>query len=182
MIRERVGDAEEREGVDAIEAVELLLGKLDGERVIGDSDLARLYGVPTKRLSEPVRRHAERSPPDFCFRVEAREVASSSHGGRRTGPCAFTEPGAIVDANVLNSPQAVRMSVFVVRAFLKMRAALTNTRQLAKKRDDLEAELKSRLDVPETAIVEILERVMILLDSPPDAWPTATSAPPCLFP
>lgn len=69
-------------------------------------------------------------------------------------------------ANVLNSPQAVQMSVFVVRAFVKMRGALTNTRTLARKLADLEADLKSRLDVQEVAIVEILQRVMNLIDPP----------------
>lgn len=120
-----------------LEPVEPLLRELRGERVILDSDLARLYGVPTKRLNEQVRRNAERFPPDFCFQLEPQEVANlrsqiatSSYGGRRYLPYAFTEHGAIMAANVLNSPQAVQMSVFVVRAFLKMRAALTDTRQL----------------------------------------------------
>ena len=87
------------------------------------------------------------------------QIATSSHGGRRTHPYAFTEHGAIMAANVLNSPQAVQMSVFVVRAFLKMRAALTDTRQLAKKLAELEAKLKSRLEVHEVAIMEVLQRV-----------------------
>lgn len=158
------------------EPVEPLLREVRGERVILDADLARLYSVPTKRLNEQVRRNADRFPSDFCFQLEPEEVAhlksqiatsSSTHGGRRKPPYAFTEHGAIMAANVLNSPQAVQMSVFVVRAFLKMRAVLTDTRQLAKKLAELEAELKSRLDVHEVAIVEILQRVMNLLDPPP---------------
>lgn len=159
--------------IAVVEPVEPLLHELRGERIILDSDLARLYGVPTKRLNEQVRRNADRFPPDFCFQLEPEEVASlrsqiatSSHGGRRTLPYAFTEHGAIMAANVLNSPPAVQMSVFVVRAFLKMRAVLTDTRQLAKKLTELEADLKSRLDVHEVAIVEILQRVMNLLDPP----------------
>lgn len=70
-------------------------------------------------------------------------------------------------ANILNSPQASQMSVFVIRAFIKMRSLLTDTRELAKKLSSLETELKSRLDVHETAIVDVLQRVMLLLD-PPD--------------
>ena len=70
-------------------------------------------------------------------------------------------------ANVLNSPQAVQMSVFVVRAFVKMRGALSDNRELAKKLAALEKELKSRLDVHEVAIVEVLQRVMEILDPPP---------------
>jgi len=75
-------------------------------------------------------------------------------------------------ANVLNSPQAAQMSVFVVRAFVKMRSLLTDTRALAKKLADLEAELKSRLDAHEVAIVEILQRVMAILDPQVQPEPT----------
>lgn len=177
-----------KQAVAVLEPVEPLLREVRGERVILDADLARLYGVPTKRLNEQVRRNAERFPPDFLFRLTADELdsmrsqfatasgiasnirsqnATASKRNERFLPYAFTEHGAIMAANVLNSPQAVQMSVFVVRAFLKMRAALTDTRQLAKKLADLEGELKSRLDVHEVAIVEILQRVMNLLDPPP---------------
>lgn len=142
-----------------------------------DSDLARIYGVPTKRLNEQVRRNAERFPEDFVFRLSDAEAGSlrSQIATLKTGrgrhrkylPYAFTEHGAIMAANVLNSPQAVQMSVFVVRAFLKMRAVLSDTRRQAKKLADLETELKSRLDVHEAAIVDILQRVMAILDPPP---------------
>jgi phage regulator Rha-like protein len=81
-------------------------------------------------------------------------------------PYAFTEHGAIMAANVLNSAQAVQMSVFVVRAFLKMRALLGDKRELSKKLAALEKELKQRLDVHETAIVTILQRVMDIIDPP----------------
>jgi phage regulator Rha-like protein len=86
---------------------------------------------------------------------------------RKYLPYAFTEHGAIMAANVLNSPRAVQMSVFVVRAFIKMRAALSDTRELARKLADLERDLKSRLNVHEAAIVEILQRFMAILDPPP---------------
>jgi phage regulator Rha-like protein len=163
--------------VAVLEPVEPLLREVRGERVILDADLARLYGVPTKRLNEQVRRNVDRFPPDFLFRLTEDEAGSlrSQIATLKTGrgqhrkylPYAFTEHGAIMAANVLNSPQAVQMSVFVVRAFLKMRAVLTDTRQLAKKLADLEYELKGRLDVHEVAIVEILQRVMNLLDPSP---------------
>src|SRR5205823_8517868 len=74
---------------------------------------------------------------------------------------------AIMAANVLNSPRAVDMSVFVVRAFLKMRGALTDSRDLAHKLAALESELKSRLDLHEVAIVDVLQRIMRVLDPPP---------------
>ena len=88
-------------------------------------------------------------------------------GNVKFSPFAFTEHGAIMAANILNSPQAVQMSVFVVRAFVKMRSLLTDTRELAKKLAALETELKSRLDSHETAIVDVLQRIMLLLDPPP---------------
>ena len=82
-------------------------------------------------------------------------------------PFAFTEHGAIMAANILNNPQAVQISVFVIRAFVKMRGLLTDTRELTKKLTSLESELKSRLDSHETAIVDVLQRIMLLLDPPP---------------
>lgn len=164
-----------------LEPVESLIRELRGERVILDADLARVYGVPTKRLNEQVRRNAERFPPDFMFRLTETEADSlrsqfatlkSGRGQHRKYlPHAFTEHGAIMAANVLNSPEAMQMSVFVVRAFLKMRAALTDTRALARKLTDLEGELKKRLDVHEVAIVEVLQRVMAILDPPPQPEP-----------
>ena len=89
---------------------------------------------------------------------------SSSHGGCRKLPYAFTENGAIMAANVLNSPEAVRMSVFVVRAFVQMRDLLGGTKELAKQLATLEKKLTSRLDEHESAIVDVLRRVMDILD------------------
>src|SRR5437773_8372196 len=88
------------------------------------------------------------------------------HGRRRSRPYVFTEHGAIMAANVLNSRRAVQMSVFVVRAFLKMRALLGDKRELAQKFASLEKELKKRLDVHEAVIVTILQRVMDIIDPP----------------
>lgn len=166
-----------------VEPVEPLIRELRGERVILDSDLARLYGVPTKALNQAVKRNADRFPPDFVFRLTAEEAGASLPSRSRFVtlkrgqnikylPNAFTEHGTIMAANVLNSPQAVQMSVFVVRAFVKMRGVLSDTRVLAKKLAELEAELKSRLDVHEVAIVEILQRVMDILDPSPPPEPS----------
>jgi hypothetical protein len=179
----------------AVEQVEPLLHVLRGERIILDVDLARIYGVPTKRLNEQVKRNAERFPLDFAFRLTNAEAikllrsrsqaatlsradnrsqfatGSQKHRDPRFLPYAFTEHGAIMAANVLNSPQATQMSVFVVRAFVKMRGVLSDSRQFARKLAELEKELKSRLDLHETAIVEVLQRVMNLLDPPPQAEP-----------
>ena len=146
-----------------------------GEKVILDSDLAEVYGVTTKALNQAVKRNSERFPPDFAFLLTDREksevVTNCDHLARLKFspalPRAFTEHGAIMAANVLKSSQAIQMSVFVIRAFVKMRAALNNTRELAKKLDALERELKGRLDVHEAAIVEVLQRIMTILNPPP---------------
>jgi hypothetical protein len=150
------------------------------QRVILAADLAALYGVSTKALNQAVKRNADKFPGDFMFQLtstEAEELqrSRSQFVTLKRGqnikylPNAFTEHGAIMAANVLNSPRASQMSVFVVRAFVKMRSLLTDTRELARKLAVLEQELKARLDVHETAIVEFLQRVMKILDPPPPA-------------
>ena len=93
-------------------------------------------------------------------------ATGSTHGGRRKLPFAFTEHGAIMAANVLNSPQAVKMSVFVVRAFIRMRQVLSENRVLAKKLAELEKMLTARLDTHERAIVHVLEQILRLLNPP----------------
>jgi hypothetical protein len=156
-------------GVDDIGS---LIRTIRGQKVILDSDLARIFGVPTFRFNEAVKRNRERFPDDFLFQLTREEhsilisqiAISSSHGGRRKLPYAFTENGAIMAANVLNSPEAVRMSVFVVRAFVKMRDLLGGTKELARQLADLEKKLTARLDVHESVIVDVLRRVMEILN------------------
>jgi hypothetical protein len=151
---------------------------LRGERVILDADLAEVYGVTTKALNQAIKRNAERFPNDFVFSLTPGEksevVTNCDHLARlRFSPVlprAFTEHGAIMAANVLNSSQAVQMSIFVVRAFLKMRGALSDTRALARKLAVLERELKGRLDIHEAAIVDVLQRIMKILE-PPQSLP-----------
>ena len=160
----------------SVEAVQSRIVALRGQKVLIDADLAAIYGVPTKRLNEQVKRNARRFPEDFAFQLtleEKAEVVANCDHLRRLKfspvlPYAFTENGAIMAANVLNSPQAVRMSVFVVRAFVKMRELLAGTRELAKQLKELEAKLTSRLDLHESAIVEVLQRIMDILNPPPD--------------
>ncbi len=120
-----------------------------GERVIVDADLAHFYGVPTKRLNEQVRRNRARFPVDFMFRLTAVEkaevVAKCDHLSNlrfsKTTPQAFTEHGAIMAASVLNSPQAVEMSIFIVRAFVAIRRAIALNREIAQKVIQLERRL-----------------------------------------
>jgi phage regulator Rha-like protein len=158
-----------------MEPVENLIHLIRGQRIILDADLALVYGVPTKRLNEAVKRTLERFPSDFAFLLKPQEVASlrsqiatsKGRGGRRYIPRAFTEFGAIMAANVLNSPRAVQMSVFVVRAFVKMREALSQNRHLAEKLAELERRLTGRLDVHEQAIVHILDEIKKLMEPLP---------------
>jgi hypothetical protein len=169
-----------------VPTIEAAIHILRGERVILDADLAKIYGVETRVLKQAIRRNREKFPPDFLFELNLTEAENLQRASRqydansrsqivilkRGGnikhpPYAFTEHGAIMAANILNSPQAVQMSVFVVRAFIKMRAALTDTRELARKLAALEKELTSRLDAHESAIVDVLQRIMALLDPPP---------------
>jgi phage regulator Rha-like protein len=138
------------------------------QRVILDNDLAELYGVSVKRLNEQVRRNRERFPADFMFRLAAKEdqilrsqIATSSqkHGGRRYPPYAFTEHGAIMAATVLNSKRAIEMSVFVVRAFVRMREMLLKNRQLAAKINELDR----RLETHDTAIQDLIDAIKELM-------------------
>jgi hypothetical protein len=158
-----------------LEEISSLIRTIRGQKVILDSDLARLFGVQTFRFNEAVKRNRERFPADFMFQLTREEHAnlisqiaiSSFHGGRRKLPYAFTENGAVMAANILNSPAAVRMSVFVVRAFVQMRELLGGTKELAKQLADLEQKLTARLDGHESAIVDVLQRLMQILDPPP---------------
>jgi len=138
------------------------------QRVILDKDLAELYGITVKRLNQQVNRNRERFPADFMFQLTAKEneslrlqIATSKkgRGGRRYPPYAFTEHGAIMAATVLNSKQAIEMSVFVVRAFVRMREMLAKNRQLAAKINELDR----RLETHDTAIQDIIEAIKELM-------------------
>jgi hypothetical protein len=158
-----------------MERIEKSIYLIRGQKVMLDRDLATIYGVPTFRFNEAVRRNIKRFPEDFMFQLTREEVeilisqnamSKPGRGGRRTLPYAFTEHGAIMAANVLNSPRAVQMSVFVVRAFVRMRSIMNDTRELARRLSMLEKELKERLDVHESAVVSILQRMMDIIDPP----------------
>jgi phage regulator Rha-like protein len=135
-----------------------------GRRVILDADLAQLYGVATKRLLEQVRRNRIRFPPDFCFLLERREVtnlrsqiatSSSGHGG----PRAFTEHGALMAANVLNSRRAVQMSIYIVRAFLRMREELATNATILRRL----AEIDRTLVIHDAALRDLYAKLRPLL-------------------
>ena len=142
-----------------------------GQRVLLDADLARFYGESTKRLNQQVRRNRERFPEDFMFELTAEEFAdlrlqsatsSAGHGGRRYAPLAFTEHGAIMASMVLNSERATALSVYVVRAFVELRALLANNKELAAKVHALER----KVSVHERSIGQLADAMSELLAAP----------------
>ncbi len=165
-----------------------LIVHVRGVPVILDSDLAKAYGVTTKALNQAVKRNRERFPDEFVFLVEPQEftilisqivtssftsmrsqiVTASAKRNVRYTPFAFTEHGALMASMVLNSPQAVKMSVFIVKAFVAMRSMLSEQRELATKLAALERTLTERLDTHEHAISDIIQQIMQLLSPPPE--------------
>ncbi len=142
-----------------------------GENVILDSDLAKLYGVETRRLNEQVRRNLDKFPNDFMFQLTKDEfsnlksqIATSSPGwgGRRKSPLVFTEHGALQAANVLHSRQANKMSVFIIRAFVRLREMALTNEKLARKVDQLE----NRVSDHDEILVELINEIKKLIDAP----------------
>lgn len=147
-----------------------------GQRVMLDTDLAKIYGVTTARLNQQVRRNFAKFPADFLFQLTSNEFNSlmlqfatskGGRGGRRKLPFAFTEHGAVMTATILNSPSAVAMSVYVVRAFVKFREALSGSKELTKKLAKLERQLTGRLNIHEKAILQLFEEIRKLMEPPP---------------
>src|SRR5436190_8522835 len=151
-----------------------LIYQIRAQRVMLDSDLASIYGVQTKALNRAVKRNRDRFPKDFVFQLTAHEsellrrqsgtLKTERGAHRKYLPWAFTEHGAIMAANVLNSAKAIQMSVFVIRAFVKMRGVLSETAKMAAKLSALEQEIKGRLDTHEKAIVDVLQQLMEILN------------------
>ena len=147
-----------------------------GQKVILDADLARLYGVTTQRLNQQVRRNLDRFPEDFMFQLTREETDSlklhfatskAGRGGRRTLPLAFTEHGALMAASVLSTPRAVEVSIYVVRAFVRLRELLGTHAELAETLEELEKRLESRLDTHDEQIAVLMETIRQLM-APPD--------------
>jgi phage regulator Rha-like protein len=143
-----------------------------GQKVMIDSDLAELYGVTIKRLNEQVRRNPQRFPPDFVFQLTAEEHSAlrSHFATLKTGrgqhrkylPYAFTEHGAIMAANVLNSEQTIEVSVYVVRAFVRLREMIASNKEFARKLDALEKKLATH----DHAIAGILTTLRQMMNPP----------------
>ncbi|MEI6167699.1 MAG: ORF6N domain-containing protein [bacterium] len=138
--------------------------RLRGQAVILDTNLAELYGVPVKRLNQQVTRNRERFPDHFCFQLTDTEwqalrlqnATSKNRGGRRYPPYAFTEHGAIMAATVLNSPQAIQMSITIVTAFVKLRRMALSVESLARK----VAALENKYDASFSAVFDAIRNLM----------------------
>lgn len=150
-----------------------------GQRVLLDSDLAIVYGVTTARLNQQVNRNLERFPSDFIFqptdqelRVLMLQFATSKRGAERRGgtrktPRLFTEHGAIMAATVLNSPRAVQMSVYVVRAFVKLREVLASNTNLARRLESLERSVAALDAETRKQFDQVYEAILGLMGSGP---------------
>jgi len=153
-----------------VERIQRSIYLIRGRRAILDADLALMFDVPTKVLNQAVKRNIERFPEDFTFQLtkdEKEEVVTNCDRLKQLKystslPHAFTEHGAIMAANVLNSQKAIAASVYIVRAFVQLRELLSTHKELAHKL----AELENRLDKHDKAIVAIVTAIKELMQPP----------------
>ncbi len=145
-----------------IGSIENKIHLIRGQKVMLDRDLAELYGVPTKVMNQAVRRNPERFPGDFMFQLTWAEaehlrsqIVTSSHGGRRYLPFAFTEQGVSMLSSVLNSSRAIEINILIMRAFVRLRQVLAANRDLAY----LFKELKHKVDQHDTEIGLIIRAI-----------------------
>ena len=152
--------------------IEQKIHLIRNEKVILDFDLALIFGVPTKVLIQAIKRNSDRFPSDFLFRLNRQELISlrsqmaftaedKGRGGRRTIPQAFTEHGVIMAATVLNSPQAIQASLYVVRTFIKLRKMILAHRELAKKINELERDVATH-DQAIRSLFDTIRKLMAL--------------------
>lgn len=154
-------------------AIDSIILTVRDQKVILDTDLAELYGVPTKALNQAVKRNTDRFPEDFAFRLTGEEklevVTNCDHLSKlkysSQAPMAFTEHGAIMAATILNSTEAVAMSVFVVRAFIKMREQIAASAEIMKRL----AQIDHTLLKHDQALSLIWQQIQPLLAPPPPA-------------
>jgi len=149
--------------VTIIKNIEQKIIEIRGIKGMLDSDLAMLYGVETKRLNEQVRRNIDRFPYDFMFQLSKEEFDSlrsqiattNGRGGRRYPPLVFTEHGALMIASILNTKQAIGVSLYVVRAFIKLRELYSFNRELAIKVSELDRKVTQHDSVIKTLVQTI---------------------------
>jgi phage regulator Rha-like protein len=147
-----------------IKVIEQKILLIRGEKVMLDSDLAELYGVETKSLNRAVRRNIDRFPEDFMFELTAEEFenlrvhfGTSSWGGRRYFPYAFTEQGVAMLSSVLRSKRAVQVNIEIMRAFVRLREIISSHKELARKLDNLEKKYDAQFKVVFDAIRQLME-------------------------
>jgi hypothetical protein len=146
------------------ERIEQRILLIRGQKVMLDADLAGLYGVSTKRFNEQIRRNPNRFPSDFMFRLSKSEfkalrsqfATSSSWGGRRYAPLAFTEQGVAMLSSVLRSERAVQVNIAIMRAFVKLRGILASHADLARKLNEMEKRYDAQFRVVFDAIRELM--------------------------
>ena len=148
------------------EVIEKRILLIRGQKVMLDSDLAKLYGVPTKRLNEQVRRNANRFPEDFMFQLSAEEAevlrsqfATLDKGRgrhRKYLPLAFTEQGVAMLSSVLHSKRAVLVNIEIMRTFVRLREILATHKDLARKLEELEAKYDGQFRVVFEAIRQLM--------------------------
>ena len=141
-------------------------------RVMLDKDLAKLYGVPTKRLNEQVRRNIKRFPEDFMLRLTKKETSSlrsqfatSKKGGRRYLPYVFTEQGVAMLSSVLNSERAIDVNIAIIRVFVKLRHILSTHKEFSRKLNELERKIE-RHDAEIQSIFEAIHQLMAIPEEP----------------
>ena len=148
-----------------MERVENRILTIRGHRVMVDTDLAEIYGVPTKRLNEAVRRNAARFPEDFMFQLTADEAetlrsqfaTSNGRGGRRYIPYAFTELGVAMLSSVLNSERAVQVNIAIMRAFVRLRELAASHKDVHRRLDEMEQKYDAQFKVVFDAIRALME-------------------------
>lgn len=150
-----------------LERIESKILMIRGEKVMLDSDLAKLYGVETGQMNRAVRRNLARFPSDFMFQLTPKEAAnlrcqigissSAAHGGRRYLPRAFTEQGVAMLASVLNSERAALVNIAIVRAFVRLRRILASHEGLARKLAELERKYDAQFRVVFDAIKALMD-------------------------
>ena len=141
-----------------------------GEKVLLDRDLAQLYRVETKALKQAVRRNINRFPDDFVFILSKKEfenlrsqIVTSSWGGTRYSPMAFTEQGVAMLSSVLNSDRAVQVNIAIMRAFVQMRKFIQSTESLTKKLNELEKETRMKFSEQQEQIKIVFEAIKQLM-------------------
>ena len=164
---------EQKVEVNPDEIIKQRIFVLRGQKVMLDSDLAELYGIPTKGFNRSVLRNASRFPNDFMFQLTKEEYESlryqigtsnTGRGGRRYLPTAFTEHGVAMLSSVLNSQRAIEMNIFIIRAFIKMRESLDNYKDLSLKIGEIESKQKDQgvlLIHVHSAVKDLMKKTLI---------------------